>query len=68
MESGKRWFLRVQLFFDLINDIIIVILKNKDDFEQKLNVIYNFSKRKFGSTDMEMNFGKFISDGNILLS
>lgn len=23
MESGKRWFLRVQLFFDLINDVIM---------------------------------------------
>lgn len=38
------------------------------DSEQKLNVLYNFRKRKFRSTDMEMNFGKFISDGNILLS
>lgn len=38
------------------------------DSQQKLNVIYNFRKRKFRSTDMEMSFGKFISDGNILLS
>lgn len=38
------------------------------DSEQKLNVIYNFRKWKFGSADMEMNFGKFIPDGNILLS